>query len=116
LFVVASEEDSRDDKFRASITIYQLMNKRPTYPTILSNNRPDGTPIPWVALSALPADPYDWDTVYIPHDSYYNQSRLYKMKGWKSPACITKEIVLKDTGPTVNFDIEGVAVGPNGGF
>jgi len=116
LFVVASEDDDRGDKFRSSITIYKLMNKRPTYPTILSNDRPDGTPIPWAALSALAADPYDWDTVYTAHDSFYKNSRLYKVNVSNFPAEITDEIVLKDNGATMNLDVEGVTVSSKGGF
>jgi len=114
LFVVASEVDSRNDKVRSSITIYKLKGGRPTYPSIVSRNRPDGTPIPWGALSALAADPEreSHKRIYTAHDSFYQQSRIFEMRvRAKRSAVITKEIVLHDTqGKTVNVDIEGLAV------
>ena len=116
LLIAASENDSRKDKFRGTISIYQLKHQRPTYPTILSNNRPDGTPIPWAALSALAADPSDPITIYTAHDSFFKESRLYKVDVSNFPAEITEEIILKDGGATVNFDVEGVTMSPNGGF
>ena len=52
LLVTASEEDAREDGVRSSLSLYALRD-RPTYPTLLSEDRGDGTPIPWGALSAL---------------------------------------------------------------
>lgn len=116
LFVSASENDDREAGFRSVITIYQLVKDDPTYPTILSADDTNGLPIPWGALSALAADPISSGHVYTAQDSFYNQSRLYKVDVTGFPAVITEPIVLKENGNTVNLDIEGLAVRPAGGF
>ena len=54
--MVSSEVDSRDDNIRSSISIYQYGFKSPSYPTIESQNRADGSPIAWAALSGLAAE------------------------------------------------------------
>jgi hypothetical protein len=56
LLVVSSEVDSRDDNIRSSISIYQYGFESPSYPTIESQNRADGSPIAWAALSGLAAE------------------------------------------------------------
>jgi hypothetical protein len=114
LLVAASEEDAREDGIRSVINIYQLAEGVPNYPTIVSADRKDGTPIPWAALSGLAVDPADSDTVYTIHDSFYQQSRIYAMDVSRQPAVITDEIVLKDGSLTVNLDPEGIAVSATG--
>ncbi len=119
LFVAASENDARDDKFRSTITIYQLtnriFNRTNGYPTVISKNRSDGTPIPWGALSGFAMDSKDKNTLYAVHDSFYQQSRIYAMNIKRMPAVITDEIILKDqNGNTVNLDAEGIAVSASG--
>lgn len=117
LLVVASEEDSREDKLRASLTIYKLTRGAPTYPTILSGNRRDGLPIPWGALSGLAADRRHPHRVYTIYDSRYRQSRILVVDVQHQPALITHEIVLRDqAGNTVDLDAEGIAVRKDGGF
>ena len=83
-----------------------------------------------LALSALVVDSHDDDTAYTVHDSYYQQTRIYKMDISAQPAVITKEIVLKDTmsklvaaepslvndDQTVSIDAEGIAMRSGGGF
>ena len=96
------------------INIYELSEGAPNYPTVVSADRKDGTPIPWAALSGLAVDPADSDTVYTVHDSFYQQSRIYAMDVSRQPAVITEEIVLKDGSLTVNLDPEGIAVSATG--
>ncbi len=129
LFVVASEDDDRSDKFRAGITIFKQA-KRPNYPTIVSADRNDGTPIPWSALSGLAIDKDDEDIAYTIQDSFYEKSRVLVMDIDKSPAIIKGDILLKDSNKlipampldvvnvddTVNLDPEGIATRTNGGF
>lgn len=56
LLVVACEGDERDNKFRAGVNIYQYQEGDvPDYPTLESENRADGSPIPFSALSGLAA-------------------------------------------------------------
>ena len=117
LFVIASEVDARNDAIRSSIAIYEYRFKRgaPAYPTVVSRNRADGTPIPWAALSGLAGDPYDGSKAYAVYDSFYGQSRIFVMDVSRRPAVITDEIVLTDAGGnTVNFDPEGIAARPSG--
>ncbi len=40
IFVVASEKDDRDDKFRSTLTIYQFSGAKPQYPTLISQRDP----------------------------------------------------------------------------
>ena len=114
LLVAASEEDAREDGIRSVINIYELSEGAPNYPTVVSADRNDGTPIPWAALSGLAVDPADGDTVYTIHDSFYRQSRIYAMDVSQQPAVITDEIVLKDGTLTVDLDPEGIAVSASG--
>lgn len=129
LFISAGEEDARGDKIRSALTVYQL-GEDSNYPTVVSRERNDGTPIPWGALSGLARDLRDDETIYSIHDSFYNKSRIFKLDIDKKPAVITKEIILNDmmgklaeVAPemvngdgTVNLDQEGIATSANGGF
>jgi len=146
LFVAASEEDARDDAIRSVVNIYRLEPGPADYPDVVSSLRPDNTPIPWGALSALVLDPTDPDTVYSVYDSYYQQSRIFTLDISGEPAVITAETPLLDsngllanvqntvldlnpedgTPPveitlvnpdnTVNLDPEGIAIAPDGNF
>jgi hypothetical protein len=101
LLVVASEADDRGDKFRSSLNVYELGPGEPTYPTIQSADRPDGTPIPWAALSALAVDPADPETVYSVYDGFFNASRIFVADRSSQPAVIEDEIVLHDSAGLV---------------
>ena len=123
LFVASAEVDDRGDKIRSSLTIYELQSGDPTYPTVMSANRTSGPgtglPIPWGALSGLAADTNGY--VYTVHDSFYINSRIYKMDVSASPAVIVEEIPLKDDVDPLglddfNFDLEGIAIRDSGGF
>ncbi len=129
LFIAAGEEDSRDDKIRSSLSIYQLGGEA-SYPTIISKDRADGTPIPWGALSGLAMDREESDIAYTVQDSFYEKSRILKLDIEESPAKIIKEIVLHDELGTlaaidpalvnddysVNLDPEGISTREQGGF
>lgn len=104
LLVAASEKDSRDDKFRSVVNIYQYGFDAPSYPTIQSADRNNGTPIPWAALSGL--DSVDNDSAYSIYDSYYQQSRIFHIDLTQTPASIDQEIVLRDS----NDVLEGLSV------
>lgn len=114
LLVAASENDSRGDGYRGVLSIYRLEKGEADYPTIVSANRPDGTPIPWGALSGFGTDPQNADTVYTIYDSFYQQSRIFAMDISEHPAVISKEIVLRDGLLTVDLDPEGIALSASG--
>ncbi len=116
LLVSASENDDRSAGFRSVISIYELGRENPVYPTIVSADDQNGLPIPWGALSTLAADPTTSDHVYAAQDSFYKESRLFKVDVTEFPAVITQPIILRENGHTVNLDIEGLAVRPPGGF
>jgi hypothetical protein len=116
LFVTASEEDAREDLLRSAITIYRLGGTA-DYPTIVSANRPDRTPIPWGALSGLTSDPSQPGIAYAVSDSIYSQSRIYKLDVSQTPAVITEDIVVRDrAGRALSLDLEGIAMRRDGGF
>ena len=97
LFVVACEEDARDDKFRASVTIYQR-GLEANYPSVVSADDTNGAgvPIGWAALSGLVTDPNTPGGAFTIHDSFYAKSRYYRMDLASTPAVITDAIVLTD--------------------
>lgn len=129
LFIAAGEEDSRDDKIRSALSIYQLGGKA-NYPTIISKDRDDGTPRPWGALSGLAMDREESHIAYTVQDSFYEKSRILKLDVEESPAKIIKEIVLFDDlgilaaidpalvndDGSVNLDPEGISTREQGGF
>nr|MBA3968430.1 alkaline phosphatase [Nitrospirales bacterium] len=98
LLVSASENDDRGAGFRSVITIHELGQDNPTYPTILSADDQNGVPIPWGALSTLAADPTTSEHVYTAPDSFYKESRLFKVDVTGFPAVITQAIFLKENG------------------
>jgi hypothetical protein len=130
LFVAASENDERDDKFRSTLTIYQRSAARPDYPTLVSSDRDDGTPRPWGALSALALDPADAARGYSVHDSFYRNTRIYTLDLNATPARIDGEIPLRDSNGllaaiapdlaaasgAVHLDAEGLATRAGEGF
>ncbi len=110
LLVVASEKDDRGDKFRSAVNIYSYQEKDVIYPTIESANDSNNIPIAWGALSGLAADVNAENTVYAIEDSFYKQSRIFKLNTSTKPAVIEQAIQLKDTSgvlaalPTVPVD------------
>jgi hypothetical protein len=118
LLAIASEED---EDLRSTLSLYQLKWGEASYPSLMSELRKSGdledqAPIGWVALSALAADRDDADVMYTAHDSFLNQSRIFEIDVSGKPARIVDEIVLKKSGATVNYDIEGLAQRAGGGF
>ena len=129
LFIAAGEKDSRDDKIRSGLSIYQLGGEA-SYPTIISKDRADGTPIPWGALSGLAMDREESDIAYTVQDSFYKKSRILKLDVEENPAKIINEIVLNDEqgilaaidpalvndDGSVNLDPEGISTREQGGY
>ncbi|MDY6813915.1 MAG: esterase-like activity of phytase family protein [Pseudomonadota bacterium] len=134
LLVVAAEEDSRDDKIRSSLTIYRRHAAAPAYPTIASADTAAGTPIPWGALSGLAVDPAAPRFAWSVADSFYEQSRIFRLDLDATPALLDSAITLTDPADllatvdaefdarlvnaddTVNLDLEGIALAAAGGF
>lgn len=144
LFVTASELDDRAGKVRSTITIYQGGTES-TYPSFTSVDRPDGSPMPWGALSGFIADAKDDGTVYAIHDNIYRRTRIFTIDVSTTPGVIQAELPLSDPSGllltalselkaelpntpsfnpasftnadgTVNVDGEGIAIAQGGGF
>jgi hypothetical protein len=96
LLVTASEEDSRADTLRSSVTLYRYGPGSPQYPTITAADRADGKPIPWGALSGLAADQFNEHVLYAIDDSYYQRNRIFTLDISQKPAVLTQEIYLRD--------------------
>jgi hypothetical protein len=123
LFLASSDEDNRVGKFRSAISIYQLQNGPANYPTLVSANRPNGTPIPWAGVSGLGADPLNPNVMYAVGDNRYRRSSILKIDLAQQVPTITQEISLINNGAmpglplgSIDIDPEGVAVRANGGF
>ncbi len=95
--------------------VKEQTDETPAYPTIVSANRADRTPIPWAALSGLASRPYDLNTMSTVYDSYFAASRIFAVDISAFPARITGDIVLRDgDGDTVDLDPEGIFARPRG--
>lgn len=146
LLVVASEEDNRGDKIRSVVNIYKRSKTAASYPTVVSESREDGSPIPWGAMSGLASDLSNENILYAIEDSFYGANRIFKLDVSGHPARIVEEIKIKDSNgvfssfPTsgqiedpakfdamdlakminadnsVNIDPEGIAQSADGGF
>ena len=113
LLVVSSEEDSAEDGYRSTLSIYQYGARTANYPEIRSTDR---DLIPWGALSGLVADRTQADRLYAVPDSYYKASRIFTIDTSKTPAVIDGQIELRKAGKTVDYDLEGIAQAGNGDF
>ena len=139
LLIAACEVDSRDDKIRGGLVVYSFEENSPAYPTLVSDNREDGTPIPFSALSGLVAGP---DGVYTVEDSFYRMSRILKIDPSSFPYTVVDEMRVMDSNDvfataieglttsdgapladsvlnddkTINIDQEGISMAHTGGF
>lgn len=110
LLIVASEEDSREDGLRGSLNIYRYATGDVSYPTIVSEDRWDGAPIPWSALSGLAADPTDANRIYSTEDSAFQSSRIFEIDVRERPARLTREIRIRDArGVFADYAVQPLA-------
>ncbi len=119
LFITASETDLRADGLIGSVvTIYERQaGDQPAYPTLLSVDNADGTPLPWAALSGTAADKTEAGKLYVVTDSAYNEGRILTIDATRTPAEITSAVtVTKDSEPAKLLDLEGIALASDGGF
>lgn len=117
LLVSANEVDNPETGQRSSLMIYRLGAGPARYPTIDSADAPEGTPIPWGALSGLAADRNVAGRLYGVTDSFYGEARILTVDATVTPARIVAATTVKRAGqPAQNLDLEGIAVRPGGGF
>lgn len=146
LLAVASEADDRGDKFRSVVNLYRFSTAPAQYPTLVSEDRVDGTPIPFAALSGLSSDPSDPSKLYSTEDSFYGSNRIFTIDVSSYPAKLVDEITILDSNNvfagvqtsgaaedadsfddvdlanminadgSVNIDPEGIAKASDGGY
>ncbi len=117
LLVAAGEGDNPESGLRSTLSIYRLGDAPAAYPTLLSENGPAGTPMPWGALSGLAADRAVQGRLYAVTDSVYAEAQILTLDATTTPARITASLtVTRDGQPAANLDIEGIATRPGGGF
>ena len=97
LFVVASEEDSRDDKVRSALNIYSYNIQESTYPIMESVNDQNDRAMPWGALSGLAADVFYDNILYSVSDNFYASNRIFTIDTSLKPARITSSLILVDS-------------------
>jgi hypothetical protein len=110
LLIASGEEDDPSFGVRSTIMIYQFKRDRSTYPQIVSDNV-NGLPIPWSALSGMVAFPGRHNTLLAVWDSYYSESKIFRIDASAKPAVITESLTIQ--GGTGNYDPEGIASAPD---
>ncbi|NNG02533.1 MAG: alkaline phosphatase [Inquilinus sp.] len=117
LFVVATDVDDEGEGIRSTLSIHSRDARERTYPAIVSRReRSTGAPIGWGALSGAVADPHRRHILYVVNDSFYDASRIYTVNTRRTPARITGFVDLTLDGILKGYDLEGIAVHPDGGF
>jgi hypothetical protein len=114
LLVVSGEEDDPTFGVRSTMMIYELKGGSPGYPQIVSGDDADGLPIPWSALSGMDAVPGHRNELLAVWDSYYAESRIFRIDASRRPALITDAVTIQ--GGTGNYDPEGIAIAPDGTY
>ena len=87
------------------------------YPYLESADLPGGggVPIPWVAMSGLAGDPDAASTLWAVSDSILGQAFAYRLDVSASPARIIERVAIGGPdAPGGGYDLEGVAVRPDG--
>ncbi len=118
LLVAAAETDLIPDGGIGSVvTIYEYQDAAPAYPQLVSAHKPDGSPIPWMAVSGIAADPEASGKLYAVTDSASSLPRILTIDATQTPATITAEMAMTQDGqPAKNLDPEGIAIAADGGF
>lgn len=119
LIAVANEVDLVEDGgVRSHVTLYELSEGTPAYPSIVSVKDGNGVPIGWGALSGLAADPSAPGKLHAVNDSFYSgQPMIFSIDATKKPAVITAALPITRNGnPAQLVDIEGIVADGRGGF
>ncbi len=118
LLVAAAETDLIPDGGIGSVvTIYEYQDAAPAYPQLVSAHKPDGSPIPWMAVSGIAADPEASGKLYAVTDSASSLPHILTIDATQTPATITAEMAMTQDGqPAKNLDPEGIAIAADGGF
>lgn len=113
LLVVASETDGAA---RAGVMVYARTAAAPAYPSLMSSDSSAGIPIAWGAISGISADRQRAKRLWAVTDSAYSTTRILQIDTSMTPAMITHEINLTESGKPVGLDGEGIAQRKDGSF
>ena len=123
VLAVTSEIDGADEGFlaRPIITLFELATRRPDVPVPARAPTRTGCRSRGSRCPVWPATPTTADTVWAVSDSVLAQAYLYRIDVSGSPATITVsaspvggvDVADQQTG---DYDLEGVAARPEGGF
>ncbi len=119
LMATANEVDLVEDGgVRSHVTLYELAEGTPNYPTIESSRDETDLPIGWGALSGLTADAEKPGILYGVSDSIYGmQPSIFTIDATAKPARIASALKLKRNGEVAQLlDLEGIAADGKGGF
>ena len=120
LLAVSAEQDLKEDglEIRSLVTLYRFGGE-PSYPQLVSGDE-DGLPIPWTAISGLAGDPSRARTMWAVSDSFLAQAYMYEIDLARRPATIVRRLPVGGVDVadqrTGDFDLEGIAARPEGGF
>lgn len=112
LLVVSSEVDNAKKGIRSTLTIYQrTTNDVDSWPSIVSNNHPNGNPIGWGALSGLSTGTRHNPNLVAVSDNAYAHGYIYDIaESPCGPATITARHTVTDAGtPALGLDLEGIS-------
>lgn len=113
MLAVSGETDDPDARVRAGVTLFQLGQRQPAFPTVHSTGE---RPIPWGALGALSRDVEQPHRLYTVTDAAYRPTRILGIDTSAAPAVIDSELVITKDGHPYAIDAEGIAQRPGGGF
>jgi hypothetical protein len=119
LIATSNEADlGEDGGARSHVMLYAFGDGPAAYPTIVSDDGPDGLPIGWGALSGLVADPETPGRLYAVNDSFYGmQPTIFTIDATQTPARIVSATPVTRAGqPAQKLDVEGIATDGDGGF
>jgi DNA-binding beta-propeller fold protein YncE len=102
LFVSANEDDGTISIFQGKARYTPV-----SYPQVVS----DG--LPWGALSGLAAGP--GNTIYAVPDKVFSPNRIWTLRLGRVSRVTSALTVAKD-GTPASYDLEGISVGPQGGW
>lgn len=125
LLVVSNEGDVASSGVRSTVQAFSFgpgtgsrdERRQPWFPSIRSADGSEGRPIGWGSLSGLSSVPGSPGRLYTVTDGSYVPTRILTIDTGKTPAVITKELVVRDAaGVPIGYDAEGVHARPGGGF
>lgn len=119
LLLVSSEVDSADDGIRSTLTIYQRGQRdADNWPSVVSVDSADGTPLGWGALSGLSTGSRWGHNLLAVSDNTYAHGYIYEMaESACGPVTITgRRTVTEDGEPVTDLDLEGISARRFGGY